>query len=259
MPIYRPIRVQRSPDGGPLSAEGKAVFLQGTLDRSLDVRVFSGEEVLNGSLQLEPEAIVIGSVEVLHAHWRQHDCPIPEDIDYPEPLRPFLKREVQPKTLGEARREPHCVFVKPQRGKAFDAGVLDPAVSSEHWPGAGWPDSTPVWTSSVFDPHAEYRVYVHQGRMRGAVRYDPNDTPPPGALDMSVIMEAIEAWRCSEEDPMPAGCALDFAVDGEGDTVLVEATDGWAIGFYSGFDPREYLRLVAARQAQITGHSLPVS
>ncbi|WP_019583849.1 ATP-grasp domain-containing protein [Thioalkalivibrio sp. ALE16] len=249
-----PIRVQSSPDGGGLSPESKAVFLMGTLNRDLDVRPFQGEAVLSGTESLEPDAIVVGTVEVLRTHWNQQGIAGPLDMDYPASLVPFLGREIWESTLGEARRWPFEVFVKPRACKAFEAGFLNPAQRADEWPGAGWPDTTPIWISQGFDPHAEYRVYLKQGGIVGVARYDPNDESPPDDLDMEVVQAAIAAWSYCPRDPMPAGCALDFAVDGRGATLLVEATDGWAIGYYPKLEREAYLDLLVARQQEIIGH-----
>ena len=52
----------------------------------------------------------------------------------------------------------------------------------------------------------------------------------------------------------PAGYSLDIGVTDNGETVLVEINDGFALGNY-GIDPVEYAKLLSARWCELVGIS----
>lgn len=51
---------------------------------------------------------------------------------------------------------------------------------------------------------------------------------------------------------MPAGCALDFGITDDGQTLLIEFNDGFSLGNY-GVEPTLYAILLTARWAEING------
>ena len=94
----------------------------------------------------------------------------------------------------------------------------------------------------------EHRVYIRDGRILGLGRYDDADTSDDDAApDMAGIADMVAAVGPSA----PAGYALDVAVC-DGRTILVEATDGWAIGYYRGTcSAADYAAMLAARWLEI--------
>ena len=51
---------------------------------------------------------------------------------------------------------------------------------------------------------------------------------------------------------MPAGCALDFGITDDGQTLLIEFNDGFSLENY-GVEPTLYAILLTARWAEING------
>jgi hypothetical protein len=51
----------------------------------------------------------------------------------------------------------------------------------------------------------------------------------------------------------PAGMSLDFGVTDKGETILVEANDGWALGYYpwGNLTPSGYANLIVERWMEI--------
>lgn len=161
---------------------------------------------------------------------------------YPKALSTFLRRPIHDTRFAQV---PDDWFVKPKKLKQFTGGIKSElydrlCVREPIRP------TTPVWSSPPILWRSEWRYYVLRGKCVGAGRYDdgPEDAPEP---DSSVVRAAISAWRGA-----PAGYALDFGVLSTGETALVEANDGFALGYYKGtLSPAKYLELLGTRWAQL--------
>lgn len=103
---------------------------------------------------------------------------------------------------------------------------------------------TPVWCSEPIRLIREWRCFVRCGKILDVRPYTGNWR---GQFDPHIIEEAVPSWQAK-----PRGCALDFGVDAEGRTVLVEVNDGYALGAY-GLPPFLYARLLSARWTELTG------
>lgn len=185
----------------------------------------------------------VGTVEFCRAWMHATGVIEPRPIDYPVSLWPSLGRSLCCVPFEHA---PDGAWIKPVRTKAWEAHIKQPGETA---PGPG-----KVWASPVLaDIVAEWRVYVADGKIAGHGRYDDGD-------DDALVYSAadVEAWVRAYQDSGedPAGYALDVALLKDGRTVLVEVTDGWAIGYYKGTcSPVAYARLLAARWAQIRAQS----
>lgn len=239
--------VQKSGDG-PLPPESAAVHHAGLLAGGTRVRAFDGTEFLRGTLTLPFADLVVGSVEVVRTAFQRHGGGVdPAPIDYPYALHPWLGRSVHPATLAEVRarlqRSQAPLFVKPKRTKQFAAGLYTHPDAL-----AALPAETPVWWSLPHAFTAEYRLYVLHGQVVGTVLYAGDEAldDAPALIDAQVVLDALSCAR-AEWPEMPAGFAMDWALDASGNTVLVECNDGWALGYYRPLAPATYLHLLAAR------------
>jgi len=190
----------------------------------------------------------VGTVEFCTQWMRAWNIPIPEPIDYPECLRDALCRRITLKPLGEVRPGQ---WIKPYKTKAWDAKIVTLQDMQE-----GRDLTELVWeTQPIPSEHwvAEWRVYVVEGRIVGEGRYDdgPDDF---AAFDADLVQTWVDIYTASGE--APAGYALDVARLSDGRTILVEVTDGWAIGIYKGTcSPVDYARLLAVRWGEIAGQA----
>lgn len=99
-----------------------------------------------------------------------------------------------------------------------------------------------VSCADALDMVSEYRVYVTRGEIVGCKHYFGDFRKFP---DFKVIDRAVQAFK-----PAPAGYAIDFAVTGDGKTVLIEVNDGFALGSY-GLNPMLYSGLLEARWLEL--------
>ena len=197
-----------------------------------------------------PHTVPVGSVEfvrALAARWGAEEDLLAVTLsNYPEALHGFLARKPVLTTWGTARSSLQPLFVKPGSSrdlKVFTGQVFAPADFARH----RYPDDMPVWVCEPLPPlRSEHRVYILRGDILGMGRYD--DSEDEAALpDMTAINAMVTALGPSA----PAGYALDVAVC-NGRTILIEATDGWAIGYYRGTCPAaEYTTLLTARWHEI--------
>lgn len=181
------------------------------------------------------DVVPIGSVEWTREYARAVSVGLPEFPTYPAALRRLLGRVtfVQP----FCRVAPHW-FVKPVEVKAFAGGIKSELSEPVK------PDQL-VWASEPVTFAAEWRCYVLHGEIVGVGQYGEGDD---AELDPAVPRRMVEAWS-----DQPAGWALDVGRLADGRIVLVEANDGWALGYYRGCDRRAYLEVIAARWAELCG------
>jgi len=183
---------------------------------------------------LDPAAVVIAGVETSHAVLRYHDKPIPHVDTYPQELREFLGRGVTLTTLGELP-DGYVGFVKPAyRVKAWTGFVCDHETRhnlnqfSRH---------TEIYICDPVRFVSEYRYYLIRGEIVATGCYEGGPLPDPD------IVEAIR--RAS-----PYTCTRDIGVLDDGRTVLVEAGDAYAVGYY-GDDPQPYFEFCSARWSEL--------
>lgn len=164
---------------------------------------------------------------------------------YPEALRRFLGRKIWTSTVDRIASSPELwpVFVKPRDDSKKFTGVLIRGTGDLI--GCGDPSyDTPVWCSQPVTLLREWRCFVRYGKILDVRPYKGNWR---SHFEPRVIEEAVESWR-----EKPRGCALDFGVDEQDHTVLVEVNDGFSLGAY-GLPPLLYARLLSARWTELTG------
>ena len=169
--------------------------------------------------------------------------PIPVPT-YPEALRRFLGRNIWTSTINTIASSPEMwpVFVKPRDDSKKFTGVL--VRGTGDLMGCGDPSSdTPVWCSEPVHLIAEWRCFVRYGKILDVRPYKGNWR---SHFDPRVIEDAVECWG-----DKPRGSALDFGVDEQGRTLLIEVNDGFSLGAY-GLSPLLYARLLSARWTELT-------
>lgn len=194
--------------------------------------------------KLTKNTIVCGHIgdvwEVLGLLGRQ----IPGPLDYPTHLKRFLRRKTWETTLGEVRAGIDTVFVKPTKQKLFTGLVWDPSNPVTRLSIAIHPDDTPCLASELVDFVSEWRCFVRDGEIVGCKHYRGDWSISPDRLTVS---EAVEVGR---SEKMPAAHALDFGVTSSGETLLVEANEGYALGSY-GLPSIVYARFLEARWVEL--------
>jgi hypothetical protein len=195
--------------------------------RGIPVELYTIKRIQRRNLPLSSKTFIAGDMDAMHGAMSQLKIDIPVPNDYPACLTPFLHRRVWKSTLGEVQRGlAGPVFVKPaERRKKFTGTVLASPGDFMHVGAASRRQE--VWCSEVVAWQSEYRVYVIDDEIVGVDRYAGD---PDMALDIDTVKAALGAYRSSGEAPSAYG--IDFGVLSTGQTALVEANDGYALGSY---------------------------
>jgi ATP-grasp domain, R2K clade family 2 len=218
--------------------------------RGVPCEVFDPEQLHRGVLPLARDTLVAGGLRVVEAALAALGVVVPEADNLPACLARYRGRKVWASTWGELRARygeagpPEPLFVKPlRRNKGFPALALydaDDLATAAHLP-----DDLEVLAAEYVVFASEWRCYVCGGQILELCHYqgDPFVYPDP-----QVIKGAVADYGRLA----PAGYGIDFGVLTDGQTVLVEVNDGYALGSY-GLNAVEYAELLEARWVQLAG------
>ena len=226
-------------NGVPGSVSAFNAYL-GFCDMGFEVEVFDDPASLQGAAR---EDVVVGGVGVVRARLRALgvNCP---SINYPEELEAYLGRRVWRSTIDQVSCdiESWPLFVKPVEEKRFTGCVIK---STTDLMGKGCQDDNfEVICSDAVEMLSEYRCFVRRGEILDVRHYRGDWSLAPSR---EVIESAVAAYVSA-----PAGYAADFAVNGKGETILVEVNDGCSLGSY-GLWHDLYAQLLSARWAELVG------
>ena len=199
---------------------------------------FSNDEDL---AYADAEDMIVAGLLVTNG--RLHSLGIsPAAIEYPEQLRKYLRRTIWQDTVGNLESGIHWpVFVKPVEEKLLGGRVVSSPKDLVKYREAD--QRMELWCSDVLELESEWRCYVQDGRALGIIPYIRRK--PNSRFDETIIESAVR-----DLGRHPAGCALDFGVTMDGETVLIEANDGYSLGNY-GLDDALYVSLLAARWEEL--------
>jgi hypothetical protein len=199
--------------------------------RGIPVTLYTAKRIQRRQLPLSAETFIAGDMDAMHGAMRQLKIEIPTPNDYPKSLLPFMHRQIWTSTLGDVERRViegngEAIFAKPaDRRKSFTGRAFG---SMDDFREIGSVSRRQeVWCSEIVEWISEYRVYVIGEKI---VSIDLYAGDSDVALDSATVEEALAAYRDSGE--APAAYGIDFGVLATGQTALVEANDGYALGAY---------------------------
>jgi hypothetical protein len=225
---------------------------QPLLERDFEVIEFDGDDMentlLNRVLNIETD-ILIGSVQATVKFFEACGVRIPPYLGYRPQLQPWFGRKI---TGIKARDLPKWkndmpYFIKPAIDVKLFTGEVISSESQldflrEHY---GLTDSTEIYISEVINIKSEYRCFVREGELKGIQYYSGDFMEYPETLEISKMVNEL-----SKSDKTPCAYTLDVGVTEDGDTILIEMNDMWAIGSY-GHNAREYVLACIRRMIEI--------
>ncbi len=217
--------------------------------RGIQVSLYTLKRVLRRNLPLSKHAFIAGDMDAMHGAMHQLNIPVPPPNDYPKCLEAFLHRRVWKSTLGAVERgiasgASAAVFVKPaERRKNFTGRVF--TSYADLWSVGDVSRRQEVWCSEVVSWRSEVRVYVIDDEI---VSIDHYAGDVEAVFDQRVIESALAAYRKSGE--APAAYGIDFGLLDTGETALVEANDGYALGAYT-IAAQPYTDLLVRRWSEL--------
>lgn len=201
---------------------------------------------------LREGALPVGSVEFVRSAMALAGIAEPANLSYPRGCERWLRRALSTQRAGDVH---HRCFIKPVYTKLFNGFVFEPGLHPDSLDEHDreqmeiflrLPSDTLVLTSDVITLVSEWRYYVQGGQVIGAARYDPDgsdDAPAPNESELK---------QCIADLAITHPYALDMGVTADGQTVLIEGNDAWAIGFYRGaMSNVAYLEFLSTRWATL--------
>jgi len=210
----------------------------GAIEIGQDYRLTTFEEVQSGKFNtLVKNNLFVGSVEFMKEVFSKIGK---ENVRVPK----NSNREHKVMTLGDAKKiakSGQSIFIKPFDIKLFTGFILDQMV---HTSISDVSDDTNVMVYDVFSSKikSEFRCYIHNNRVVDVRNYSgdlfccPNEEYLKGIIDIN--------------KDFPISYTIDIGVLENGDNVVIEYNDMWAIGNY-GIPNELYLRLLRDRYFEI--------
>jgi conserved hypothetical protein len=180
----------------------------------------------------------------------------PSIPDYPDVLKPFLGRKIWKDTINSISRSEEKwsggYFVKPIKSKVFTGKIIgrisDLVGCGNH------SEDYEVLVSEPLDICAEWRCFILYDEIVDVRPYglllDRNRKSYKYHYDFKVLDSMLEAFV--KWDERPIGCSMDICVTKDGQTLLVEINDAYALGCY-GLASIFYAKLISARWSELLG------
>ena len=191
-----------------------------------------------------PENIIVGGIGNVRKRLQNLNI-IREnkEIDYPEELKPFLKRKIWTSSINEIfNKKEWNIFIKPQTETKLFAGKV---IKSE-MDLLGLIDEEndiKIWCSELVNFKTEWRCFIRYKEILDIRRYKGDwDTK----IDVKTVLSAINSFTSQ-----PNSYALDFGLNENGEMFLVEVNDGHSLGTY-GISSAHYAKFLSARWSELT-------
>lgn len=195
-------------------------------------------------LDKTPEHIIVGGIGNVRKRLQNLNI-IREnkEIDYPEELKPFLKRKIWSSSINEVlNKKEWDIFIKPQIETKLFAGKV---IKNEmDFLGLIYEEKdTEIWCSELVNFKTEWRCFIRYKEILDIRRYKGDwDTK----IDVKTVLSAIDSFILQ-----PNSYALDFGVNESGEMFLVEVNDGHSLGTY-GLSSAHYAKFLSARWSELT-------
>ncbi|GAA4164512.1 ATP-grasp domain-containing protein [Chryseobacterium ginsenosidimutans] len=191
-----------------------------------------------------PENIVVGGIGNVRKRLQNLNIiRLNKEIDYPEELKPFLKRRIWESTINEVfNKKEWNIFIKPQTETKLFAGKVIKnemdflgLINKEN--------NTKIWCSELIDFKTEWRCFIRYKEILDIRRYKGDWNTK---IDLKTVQSAIDSFISQ-----PNSFALDFGINENGETILVEVNDGHSLGTY-GLSSAHYAKFLSARWSELT-------
>lgn len=116
--------------------------------------------------------------------------------------------------------------------------------------GRNLPDDFMLLTSEVVEFQSEFRVFIQNRKIIDCKNYTGNFWLRPNP---HIIQEAIDAYI-----NQPAAYTLDWGIDMNGNTILIEINDAFGVAPY-GLDPVKYAKFLEVRWNEMIIKQIPIS
>jgi hypothetical protein len=222
---------------------------QGFSELGEEVKTYNASDVFADTIPATENDIVVGHIQQCRNYVFKICGKTIPNLDYPEELIPFMQRKFWKATLGDiysmvtlsGNIDP--LFVKTTEQK-FVTGFVCKNFSDYVKNCSGVDHKTEIFVSEVVEFKAEFRAYIHRHQIVNALRYKGDYDVAPSKKTLEAMLYALRNTK------MPIAYSIDVGILPNGETVLVECNDGFALGNY-GVYARKYAEMHRDRWYQM--------
>lgn len=228
-----------------LSIEARAVK-QYCLMLNLPCQSYEKPEQLS-IRDIESAHLVQGSVPAITQILTRIGIETPSPNYYPVCLSKYIARSISMTTFKHALEmaKTNPLFVKSYNWKAMTGQIITPDNIDECRHQLKPTDK--ALCSEIVNFVQEFRVYILHDEIIAISRYDENDTDDM-TINVDIIIEAANQMRIHHNQ---VAYVMDWGITDDGQLLLVENNDAWAIGLYKPLAYRQYTTLLQARWQEI--------
>ena len=213
-----------------------ACAMYGAMDLGLEYRLIRYEDI--AANLITPNNLFVGSVEFMKAVFNRiglNDVRLPENSN----------REYKVERLGVVKqmaKDGVKMFIKPFDIKLFTGFVID---KMQYTSISNIPDDTLVMVYKPFEYpiESEWRCYIHNNKVEYISNYS-------GDFYVSIDSPYLDNVINQNKGKFPVAYTIDIGVLSNGENVVIEYNDMWAIGNY-GVPNDVYVRMLRDRYFQV--------
>lgn len=184
---------------------------------------------------LTKEDVLVGYISDVQKAFLKLGLNIPESIDYPEELTPFLARKIK-KIKYKELKDNYPYFIKPIHHKQFAGKVI-----REFKDLIGIPEVELYYCKGIIDIVSEWRIYIQDKEIIGVKHYKGDVFRVP---QEKIIKEIIDIYKYQ-----PNTYTIDIGITDINYNFLIEVNDGYSSGNY-GLSEIQYAKFLMSGYKQ---------
>lgn len=207
---------------------------------------FYKKHFLRDKFQITKDDFISGDIDVMFHAMKRLGIEYFYD-DYPEALKPYLRRKIWEDELGNIKRElfeegylKNPIFIKPKdKLKKFTGFVVETLDDLSKCKGAG--NQTKIWCSEPVTFVDEFRCYFKKDT-KPLIGCYKEDFDEKNRVKVQQFLDSLILGR-----EFPSAFALDLGVLSTGEVALVEMNDCFSLGLYKGCPSDFYAKCLIGR------------
>jgi len=213
-----------------------ACAMYGAMDLGLEYRLIRYEDI--AANLITPNNLFVGSVEFMKAVFNRIGL---NDVRLPENSNREYKVE-RLDVVKQMAKDGVKMFIKPFDIKLFTGFVID---KMQYTSISNIPDDTLVMVYKPFEYpiESEWRCYIHNNKVEYISNYS-------GDFYVSIDSSYLDNVINQNKGKFPVAYTIDIGVLSNGENVVIEYNDMWAIGNY-GIPNDVYVRMLRDRYFEI--------
>ena len=207
---------------------------------------FYKKHFLRDRFQITKDDFITGDIDVMFHAMKKLGIEYSYN-DYPEVLKPYLRRKIWEDKLGNVKKElfenfhlKNPIFIKPKdKLKRFTGFVLETVEDLSKCSGAG--NQTKIWCSESVVFLDEFRCYFRKDT-KPVIGYYTEDFDENNRIKVQQFLDNLILGR-----EFPSAFVLDLGILSTGEVALVEMNDAFSLGLYKGCPSDFYAKCLIER------------